>query len=372
MRGHTDNILCSTMIRRLLKALAVLDILVAIVLNLYIRNYPLIKSGCSWNPEASVKLAAFGDPQIPGLPPFIKGWYVKHLDVLGNDKYLKSIASAIRKHLKPDYVAVMGDLLSSQWIDDYEFSDRYRRYSKIFPKDEPGEIFNVSGNHDIGYHGDFTQNRIERFQVCYGELNFVAYQSPEYRIVVINSMSLDGPPDDDEWRKETVDFLDSIKDYQGSSILLNHIPQFKPNGICMDDAKFEFYDFEGHQALRSQNHMTSKSTNLILTAVFGGSDKEGLILAGHDHEGCECSYDLNKHSQIWELNPKNTGRVKEVTVRSMMGDYGGNTGLVSGLRSANGEIKWEYSLCRFHVQHIWWVTQVTTYLTLAVPFLYIF
>lgn len=331
----------------------------AAALNLYLRYYPLVRPGCQFAADADVKLAAFGDPQIPGLPPFARGSIVKHVDVLGNDKYLAGVARAVRTHARPDIVAVLGDLISSQWIDTGSFFERADRFAKIFPPLDTDVVYNISGNHDIGYHGDFTTERLSRFEVAYGKLNFVAQQNDEYRIVAINAMSLDGPPLDDEWRNETLAFLKSLEGYKGSTVLLMHVPGFKPSGLCADKAQFEYYE-DGQ--LRSQNHLSSRATDLVFNAAFG-SGSGGIVLVGHDHEGCECSYSVDALGR-WSASSRQHGFIKEHTVRSMMGDFGGNAGLVSGVRTADGALEWRFTLCRFHVQHIWWVTQVVTYLAL--------
>ena len=69
--------------------------------------------------------------------------------------------------------------------------------------------------------------------------------------------------------------------------------------------------------------------------------------------------------------PRN-GEVKEFTVRSMMGEFGGNSGLIYGHVNQENHMQWSYTLCRFHLQHIWWVTQVVTIVGLLwVPLSYL-
>jgi hypothetical protein len=48
-----------------------------------------------------------------------------------------------------------------------------------------------------------------------------------------------------------------------------------------------------------------------------------------------------------------------VTVRSMMGDYGGNAGLLSAWFDVDhGVWKFEYDTCALGKQHIWWAIHI--------------
>ncbi len=82
-------------------------------------------------------------------------------------------------------------------------------------------------------------------------------------------------------------------------------------------------------------------------APGNGVGRAGLILNGHDHEGCDTWHFVNQtHGQSvadreWEAYRLRQARgqsiigkpglpgVREITVRSMMGDFGGNAGLLS-------------------------------------------
>lgn len=325
------------------------------VLQVYLRVYPYIYKECKWPENAQYKLLAYGDPQITGNLHAQK--LRKQIDIKGNDMFLQQIASTTRRILKPEFVAVMGDLLSSQWIDTEEFNKRADRFSQIFPSNENGEILNVSGNHDIGYHAEFTDERISRFRDRFGHLNF-EIDLGDYRLVVINSLALDGPPSDG-YQSDTIEFVKSLGGYEKSSILLTHVPLHKDSGICRDGTYFG-YDNNGN--LNSQNHLSYESTTLLLDNIFG-KNSSGIVLAGHDHEGCLAHY--TKDNGKWVSNSGLSGpdvigdkiSIPEATVRSIMGEFGGNTALVSGVPHAQG-IEWHYSLCRFHVQHIWWVANV--------------
>ncbi|KAF2644536.1 hypothetical protein P280DRAFT_545988 [Massarina eburnea CBS 473.64] len=155
----------------------------------------------------------------------------KWIDLWGNDWYLAHIVRTLRWWTEPSHVAVLGDLLGSQWIQDEEFERRQTRYwRRVFggmvgvPEyimtgkeeadatltnaeaamvegeaqeaedgEEKGEeerkwggtrevlgadtrwkdrVINIAGNHDIGYAGDIDAKRIERFERAFGKVNW--------------------------------------------------------------------------------------------------------------------------------------------------------------------------------------------------------
>ena len=57
--------------------------------------------------------------------------------------------------------------------------------------------------------------------------------------------------------------------------------------------------------------------------------------------------------------PNSHTGVREVTLRSMMGDYSGNAGLMSAWFDFDaGDWRYEIQMCRLGVQHIWWAIHV--------------
>lgn len=374
----------SMFIRQLLNTLVVVLGVLALASNFYIYNYQRIKkSSCSWphGSDAPIRLMAFGDPQITGSNG--KTSLRKRLDIYGNDHFLGHIYESMAGHMNPTQIAVMGDLLSSQWIGDDEFYRRVDRYKQRIFKNPKVDIFNVSGNHDVGYHGEMSPERVERFRNAFGELNFVKYYNnegvPPLRIVVINSLALDGPGMSDEYSSEVFTFLSTLRDgpsFPGSTILLLHVPLKKASGICTDEEMFAYYEWN---TLRSQNHLSAEASEFVLDCVFGRQNRYGgIILTGHDHIGCESEYAFNQTAGLWQnrpYHPEISGDsdyqveyppIPEIVVRSMMGEFGGSTGLLSGRITPEGDrYEFLFSLCQFGVQHIWWATKVVSYLFAA-------
>lgn len=342
-----------------------------LALTLYIHTYPLIR-GCRWRPHAEIKLLAFGDPQIPGSDPLLP--FRKRIDIVGNDMFLAHIVRTVKWWTRPDAVLVLGDLLSSQWISDNAFFERVERYKRIFPQSTEGPVlYNLSGNHDIGYHGEMSSQRVDRFCRAFGKLNFIEHftdnRNRSWRLVLVNSLSLDGPAVG-PYQDETFEFLRRVQfeSYNGSTVLLTHIPLYKQPGVCQDAPHTEYY-FNG--AIKEQNHLSYESSIRLLRSAF--SDGGGIILTGHDHEGCATSYTVGARATDLIIEPGLGGVIPEITVRSVMGEFGGNAGLVSGVWN-DGLEAYEFfcDLCPFHVQHIWWIANVSGLVGLAMASAYIF
>lgn len=380
---------------------------------------------------SDVHMLAFGDPQIKGI--WKKTPYITRLDIFGNDYYLGHIASMMKKRLHPSHMVVMGDLFSSQWIGDSEFYNRTERYtSRIFgrdtswlkdikeeshdhegykvnwrkwgdafnairstekpwdfgfdyndvyswdPENEDSLFINITGNHDIGYSGDITYQHISRFHELFGKVNYwIEYDTDTdhpWRIVVLNSLALEGPALQPEFIETTWEFLYQLfeRRFQGSTVLLTHVPFYKKEGLCSDGPEFDYYpkDFEREpykaNLLRSQNHLSEDVTNRVLNLIFD-NDKPGIILTGHDHVGCETMYNKNSKEGTWTAAAKKESQdlvIEEITVKSMMGEFDGNTGLVTGhFNKRLGTWEWSFTLCPFAIQHVWWFAKVSALVT---------
>ncbi|ANZ73674.1 BA75_00515T0 [Komagataella pastoris] len=372
-----------------------------------------------------IKILALGDPQINGNWPNTP--YIKRLDNFGNDYYLGHIYRTMKRRLLPSHVAVMGDLFSSQWISDSEYYNRTRRYmTRLFPQPEQHTLdamnfvdkhedvdwrtfygwmngnlndgsflkeeeyayydiydwtkpriegqplfINITGNHDVGY-GDTTYQHLARYRKLFGKDNyFIEYDNNTdhpWRIVVLNSLALDGPLLQPEFQTYTWQFVEMLskQKYPGQTILMTHIPFYKREGLCIDGPFVEYFTEENALEdyriglLKSENHLQYETSQKVLNAVFQ-SGKPGIVLTGHDHEGCENFYSKDENN-VWvaDKSVKNKNfYIKEATVRAMMGDFDGHAGIMTGhLNKSTGLWEWNYSSCPFSVQHVWWVGHV--------------
>ncbi|KAL7273745.1 hypothetical protein RUND412_003384 [Rhizina undulata] len=443
----------------------------ALLGNIYLYFYPIFHF-CGFHEQPSGELAPFrlltlADPQIEGDSTLRRyhrlddtdglwgevenvkqnfQWVRKTIDLWGNDLYLAHIVRSVKRHTHPTHVTALGDLVGSQWIDDAEFERRSSRFWHIFNGMEKvrteqvidgsanGEewtkrVINIAGNHDVGYAGDMTRARVDRFEKAFGPVNYlltifpgnstgdsvvgedageVPGIEPTLRIVVLNSMSLDTPILDESLAEDSYNLLDealkgkSLSPRQ-ATVLLTHLPFYKPAGVCVDGPFFTYLPESHGRGIKEQNHLSDTTTELLLGWLFGlptGGEEDvkakerGFILTGHDHEGCDVRHywDDTEGTGLWgngQWNVSTWGNwiareqnrkaameaakrgedggviegvregVREVTVRSMMGMYGGNAGLLSAWFDRDSDSwKFEYTTCALGTQHLWWVVHV--------------
>ena len=356
----------------------------------------------------------------------------KKLDLLGNDYYLAHIYRTLHTFLNPTHVAVLGDLIGSQWVSDQEFDRRGRRcWERVFRhgrrvedeithghwrstlgEDKRWErrIINVAGNHDIGYAGDMTEERLVRFERTYGKANWgttftlpasdaAGGEEPELRLVILNTLNLDAPTLSPSLQGETYDFINEVigssapvEDTTAATILLTHLPLHKESGICVDDPMIAYYGPDHGAGVREQNHLSYDSSKIILENIYGksadweapakGIGRGGVVLTGHDHEGCDVYHHIPHveegeerrwRAERWNGTQEHAYRqmgvpgLREVTVRSMMGEFGGNAGLLSGwFEEAEKKWRFEYRSCALGVQHWWWAVHVLDIVTVGV------
>ncbi|KYR00236.1 hypothetical protein DLAC_03395 [Tieghemostelium lacteum] len=306
-------------------------------------------------------LIMLGDPQMEG------DWRIKtqgkkgEYNIWFNDNYFKHIVSNIAYYLRPGYLFTLGDLFSSQHCNDGEFVNRVQRYKRIFsPLDKylgegQYQMYNITGNHDIGYAHEASPKKVDRFEESFGKVNDKFFING-HLIGIVNSINLDRSKHEqlynDSWQH--LRDLKELKEQTGSPlILITHIPLHKQynsdeevlqetiiqeetrdiqlgkrgqkrnqNNMVNDQILFP----NGHPKYKSmctetyfiistddgfvkeQSMLTKETSQYILDEL-----KPLFIFNGHDHDGC-----IFKHSNNYTT---------EYTIRSMMGDFGGYTGL---------------------------------------------
>lgn len=391
--------------------------------------------------------------------PFLLESWRKAIDLFGNDFYLAHIYRTIHWWTNPSHVTVLGDLVGSQWIEDDEFERRGARYWNrtfkggervpddvaVWPKKEyepagflngsPDEdiwkkrIMNVAGNHDIGYAGDLTQERMDRFERVFGKANYeLRFElpitdpevnattsdndpkshklPPEIRILVINDMNLDTPAKSGPLQDQTYNFINQaihtsadVKYHGHMTLILTHIPMHKPAGVCVDAPYFVFHTKEDGGGVKEQYLLSADASKGFLEGIFGvskdrgaagrGLGRQGLVLNGHDHEGCDTYHYVNHtrgekpEDRKWVSTRWADAKAKgipsmdlmpgrrEITVRSMMGDFGGNAGLLSmWFDQDTWEWQYEYAACPLGRQHFWWFTHILDLVALLGVLLY--
>ncbi|PYI31295.1 hypothetical protein BP00DRAFT_371310 [Aspergillus indologenus CBS 114.80] len=315
------------------------------------------------------------------------------------------------------------------------------------PSPWTNRILNVVGNHDIGYAGDASAARIARFEETFGTVNWdVKFwlnntsasasashhntalhpnpNPPQIHIINLNSLTLDTPAYSPDIQSASYDYLNAlitdrlapVTDRSTFTLLLTHLPLHKRAGVCVDAPHFKFFEEDDNAedgkekrwfagGLREQNHLSEwVSGNGVLEGVFGmsgevgeveggGWGRKGLVLTGHDHEGCDVLHFVRRDGELdsdsrdedseqrdwkWDAKrysaaqqaattPPSTPSIREVTMRSMMGAYGGYAGLLSVWFDTDTQ-EWEYEIqmCAAGVQHIWWAVHVVDLVTVGV------
>jgi hypothetical protein len=310
---------------------------------------------------------------------------------------------------------------------DNTVSSRIQGNEGVVERTWKNRVINVAGNHDIGYAGDVTNARIARFEKNFGRADWdIRFRlpaqnhssiSPSLHLIVLNDLVLDTPALDSDIQSQSYAHINSIitershsvEDKTSFTLLLTHVPLHKPEGVCVDPPFFDFHgsdDSDGDYSsggLKEQNHLSDHvSRSGILEGVYGmtsnrnaagkGKGRNGLILTGHDHEGCDVWHylpdspsetPLQQDSDGTKANSWNSVRwrdantstsytgVREITLRSMMGEFGGNAGLLSlWFDFDRHEWKYDMQMCQLGVQHIWWGIHALDIVTVLVALLW--
>eukprot|EP01061_Rhynchopus_euleeides_P023604 TRINITY_DN38356_c0_g1_i1.p1 TRINITY_DN38356_c0_g1~~TRINITY_DN38356_c0_g1_i1.p1 ORF type:complete len:420 (+),score=143.89 TRINITY_DN38356_c0_g1_i1:141-1262(+) len=317
--------------------------------------YPLLRckdqplAGAAGGGAGGVATAAtfwvVADPQIEGHK---RGTRSEFWNNLMNDVYYAFITHTMARKFGPfDAVLMLGDLFSFQYHKDPEFFDVERRLRWAFqepiplrqeplppppappaggddslvldPEDAPHDtpFYFLAGNHDVGYASELPQGVVARFERTFNKRHWVREVAlgaghPGLLLVACDGMELDGVLRSQrswEFLKRAAALRSEA--YAGHTVvLLTHIPLWKAAGSCPGDSPAVEYRDNG--MVRWQHTLSESTTEWILTNM-----RPALVLSGHDHEGC--SFD-------------HPGGVTEVTVRSVLGDYSGNTALLSARR----------------------------------------
>ena len=201
-----------------------------------------------------------------------------------------------------------------------------------------------------------TPERLDRWERIFGPTNFAVNLNVGercLRLIILNNLNMDGPATFQDLQAETYEFIEGVSSLPkpDALILFTHIPLSKPGGICVDNPSIEYWWENG--PIHEQNHLSKFSSSWIMDAFFTSNETAsgmlpGVIVNGHDHEGCDTVHYLdyeNKENKsgsvIWKQMRfsdsnstmsnclKKGAAIREITVRSIMGDFQGNTGLMT-------------------------------------------
>ena len=137
-----------------------------------------------------------------------------------------------------------------------------------------------------------------------------------------------------------------IEDRDTLTILLTHLPLHKEASVRFYSPYFGFHSDEDGRGVKEQNHLSYNTGTGILEGIYsmsgtpdaagGGFGRNGIILTGLDHEGCDVYHHLpevyNKSNEArtwkskrWDTSIRQVLRsnktlpgISEITLQSMM------------------------------------------------------
>lgn len=186
---------------------------------------------CNWREvENSTKVIIISDPQLTDAGSYsyaTRGSLILSLIEFYSDIYMKKAYSRVQSKLTPDAVFFLGDLFDgAKILTDDEYIQEFKRFNWVFAKTRKMKVYNVSGNHDIGYRLPFVQPKLIRKFRRYGQsLYFYSFMSlyshfgelnykvklDAFTFVVISSLTLQPFETDLDAYTQTKNFLASIK-----------------------------------------------------------------------------------------------------------------------------------------------------------------
>ena len=280
---------------------AVLVLVLGVVLFVVLPSYPVVS--CSWEKDAAIRYLLIADPQMEGPRTSTQGT----LDNQMNDLYYTFITSVMGFWNGPfDGVVMLGDLMAHPYSLS-RYDETLHRFRKSFmPVEENikanGNLFYLAGNHDLGYGGDDYPNINTRFESDFGPRHW-SKEVHGMELIGFDGIDLDGKlATPKSWN-----FISRFESSASPKILFMHIPLWKPAGSCNGDEPDTVLYRDG--SIRTQNTLSEETTSKILRIP-----NLKAVFTGHDHEGCDYTH---------------PGNIPEYTIRSMLGDYGGNTALLS-------------------------------------------
>lgn len=262
------------------------------------------------NSNDNVNLLVFGDVQImdkhsyPGRLSIVNWLTMKVLD-----NYHVKNWKATQRIIKPDYNLFMGDLFDGgrYWGDSYWYKE-FDRFQDIFYQINTGakNVFNLAGNHDIGFGETVLKESFERFNKYFGSTNKrIEIANTNTVIYIIDTIAL-SDTDSVEIQGNVLDYLKEIETLHPKlenekRILMTHVPLYRDPLVQTCGSHREstkpFPIMKGDQY---QTVIEDELSQLVLNSV-----KPDLVLSGDDHDYCEIEHTYNGgDSKVIEITTK--------------------------------------------------------------------
>ena len=219
-----------------------------------------------------------------------------------NDFYLRLVVRLSVWWTSPTLCVVLGDVFSSQWLNNEAFAARRQRFFEAV--ESCPELVILPGNHDIGYGSETSLAMADRWERLMGPLNGQRRLDENHLLVWLNGMALDGARET-TLQRAAWQQVELAKKETASILLAVHVPLFKPSGMCPGDLPELFRAGDHSDSVVSQTLISEESSNSIRTAlrpiaVFSGHDHEGCVLNQSEFTGRAIQAEYSGCSMVWD------------------------------------------------------------------------
>ncbi|CAF3409193.1 unnamed protein product [Rotaria sp. Silwood1] len=275
--------------------------------------YYFVLLGCSWpqlskiNQDFTVK-----PPNDPNKKP-LHVMFIADTHLLGSreghwfDKLrrewqmYRSFQSA-RFLFEPHVIFFLGDITDEgKWCSDHEWEKTVSRFHSLFSVPTSTKLYVLAGNHDIGFHYDVSDGRLERFEK--------SFQAPHVRLItiddddnidfiLINSMAFEG----DQCRlcaraeKELNEIVNNLHRSETSTkpVLLSHFPLYRVSDAnCSLWTQSSSSKFVSHK--QRYDVLSQEASENLLKKI-----KPRLVFTAHTHDFCYTEHTDMKDKKIPE------------------------------------------------------------------------
>lgn len=315
--------------------------------------------------EIETKVIFIADPQLEGDAKIWRKGTAGRVEVALNDAYHRVVAGAVAR-LGATHAVLLGDLFSSERVNESEFAWRVRRFAWSFaPVLRAVPTINVTGNHDVGYGARITAAVLRRFERVYGAAS-APHAVGSHVFCAVNSQALEGAPRalvDEAWARVDA-CAAAAAAARAPVVLLTHIPLHNngPDGAPPACDRYAVrWTTARPRTIREQTHLTPATSARLLAAL-----RPALVFAGHDHRGCA-------YRVVYSDSARDPAGVRTLvpqwTVRSVMGEHRGNVQLLAIGRRPGPDAGFDYAVssCALGlkmVHYVWAAIALAVYLGL--------
>lgn len=221
------------------------------------------------------------------------------------DSYIKRNFKSLSKTLNPDSIIVLGDLLDNgRSSDDGYFLTQLDRFNNIFQKYSKNTtelIYNIPGNHDIGFGNDVKLNSRTRFTRLFSAEPNSLIERNNNELVFLDTISLNSENENINLKSKS--FLEQLsnKPKTKTRILLHHVPLFRDTNLnkCGDLRENQLKPFPVQKGYQYQTLIEPDISEAVLNGV-----KPDLIFSGDDHDYCEVFHHFGENQVAPEISVK--------------------------------------------------------------------